>query len=72
MTLLYKLCFNVYLEYFVLLTNEVNILLLKLVKQCVGYFPYVNLHATVSPITRTVLKVRASAYCYFEINLSFM
>ncbi|TVU47946.1 hypothetical protein EJB05_07564 [Eragrostis curvula] len=29
----------------------------KLVKQYVGYFPYVNLYATVSPITRTVLKV---------------
>ncbi|PWZ04811.1 DExH-box ATP-dependent RNA helicase DExH14 [Zea mays] len=29
----------------------------KLVKQYVGYFPYVNLSATVSPITRTVLKV---------------
>ncbi|KAF2937977.1 hypothetical protein DAI22_03g087400 [Oryza sativa Japonica Group] len=29
----------------------------KVVKQYVGYFPYVNLSATVSPITRTVLKV---------------
>ncbi|KAG2542539.1 hypothetical protein PVAP13_9NG644400 [Panicum virgatum] len=29
----------------------------KLVKQYVGYFPYVNLSAIVSPITRTVLKV---------------
>nr|CAB3501610.1 unnamed protein product [Digitaria exilis] len=29
----------------------------KLVKQYVGYLPYVNLSATVSPITRTVLKV---------------
>ncbi|OQU93017.1 hypothetical protein SORBI_3001G457800 [Sorghum bicolor] len=29
----------------------------KLVKQYAGYFPYVNLSATVSPITRTVLKV---------------
>ncbi|KAG8095958.1 hypothetical protein GUJ93_ZPchr0013g36564 [Zizania palustris] len=29
----------------------------RLVKQYVGYFPYVNLSATVSPITRTVLKV---------------
>lgn len=29
----------------------------RLVKQCVGYFPYVNLSASVSPITRTVLKV---------------
>ncbi|CAN6285195.1 unnamed protein product [Urochloa humidicola] len=29
----------------------------KLVKQYVGYFPYINLSATVSPITRTVLKV---------------
>ncbi|KAK3147995.1 hypothetical protein QOZ80_3BG0289310 [Eleusine coracana subsp. coracana] len=32
----------------------------KSVKQHVGYFPYVNLHATVSPITRTVLKVDLS------------
>ncbi|KAJ4821369.1 Activating signal cointegrator 1 complex subunit 3 [Rhynchospora pubera] len=29
----------------------------KLVKQFLSYFPYVNLSATVSPITRTVLKV---------------
>ncbi|XP_068653743.1 DExH-box ATP-dependent RNA helicase DExH14 isoform X1 [Aristolochia californica] len=29
----------------------------KLVKQYLGYFPWVNLSATVSPITRTVLKV---------------
>ncbi|CAA6657392.1 unnamed protein product [Spirodela intermedia] len=29
----------------------------KLVKQCLGYFPWINLSANVSPITRTVLKV---------------
>ncbi|KAG6687039.1 hypothetical protein I3842_11G050800 [Carya illinoinensis] len=29
----------------------------KLVKQCLGYFPWIQLSATVSPITRTVLKV---------------
>ncbi|KAJ3673847.1 hypothetical protein LUZ60_005839 [Juncus effusus] len=29
----------------------------KMVKQSLGFFPYVNLSATVSPITRTVLKV---------------
>ncbi|KAM3230161.1 hypothetical protein ACQJBY_060762 [Aegilops geniculata] len=29
----------------------------RLVKQYVGYFPHVNLSASVSPITRTVLKV---------------
>ncbi|URE24984.1 activating signal cointegrator 1 complex subunit 3, partial [Musa troglodytarum] len=29
----------------------------KLVKQLLGYFPSINLSATVSPITRTVLKV---------------
>ncbi|MCD7464619.1 activating signal cointegrator 1 complex subunit [Datura stramonium] len=29
----------------------------KVVKQCLGYFPSVQLSATVSPITRTVLKV---------------
>ncbi|KAL6867611.1 hypothetical protein ACP4OV_015635 [Aristida adscensionis] len=29
----------------------------KLVKQYIGYLPYVNLSATVSPITRTVLKI---------------
>jgi activating signal cointegrator complex subunit 3 len=34
----------------------------KLVKQYLSYFPYVNLSATVSPITRTVLKVYNSLY----------
>ncbi|XVF11809.1 hypothetical protein REPUB_Repub08aG0059500 [Reevesia pubescens] len=29
----------------------------RLVKQYLGYFPWINLSATVSPITRTVLKV---------------
>ncbi|KAF9624190.1 hypothetical protein IFM89_008128 [Coptis chinensis] len=29
----------------------------KLVKQYLGYFPWINLSATVSPITRTVLKI---------------
>ncbi|GMQ10899.1 hypothetical protein CsSME_00053719 [Camellia sinensis var. sinensis] len=29
----------------------------RLVKQCLGYFPSIQLSATVSPITRTVLKV---------------
>ncbi|XP_072988680.1 DExH-box ATP-dependent RNA helicase DExH14 isoform X2 [Typha latifolia] len=29
----------------------------KLVKQYLGYFPHINLSATVSPITRTVLRV---------------
>ncbi|XP_060169501.1 DExH-box ATP-dependent RNA helicase DExH14 isoform X3 [Lycium barbarum] len=29
----------------------------KVIKQCLGYFPSVQLAATVSPITRTVLKV---------------
>lgn len=59
-----------------MLTNEFDILLLKLVKQYVGYFPYVNLHATVSPITRTVLKVRASAeisqFVYLFITFSYV
>ncbi|KAI3955130.1 hypothetical protein MKX01_034159 [Papaver californicum] len=29
----------------------------KIVKQYLGYFPWINLSATISPITRTVLKV---------------
>lgn len=33
---------------------------LKLVKQYLGYFPMVQLFATVSPITRTVLKVNGT------------
>lgn len=32
-------------------------LIIKVIKQYVGYFPKVLLSATVSPITRTVLKV---------------
>jgi hypothetical protein len=51
-------CFLIVQYFFLLVTNVINILLVKLVKQYVGYFPYVNLSATVSPITRTVLKVR--------------
>jgi hypothetical protein len=54
-----------------LLTNAIYIPFLKLIKQYVGYFPYVNLSATVSPITRTVLKVRASATSCVLFLLSY-
>lgn len=37
----------------------------QVVKQCLGYFPSVLLTATVSPITRTVLKVSTFLHLIF-------
>ncbi|PHT46284.1 Activating signal cointegrator 1 complex subunit 3 [Capsicum baccatum] len=42
----------------------------KVVKQCLGYFPSVLLSATVSPITRTVLKVSTFCTRFFPHVLS--
>lgn len=38
---------------------------MKIVKQHLGYFPMVQLFATVSPITRTVLKVMRFGHALF-------
>lgn len=37
---------------------------IKVVKQYLGYFPSIQLSATVSPITRTVLKVTSHSWLY--------
>lgn len=37
-----------------------------MIKQHLGYFPWIQLEATVSPITRTVLKVRIRAFCHYS------
>lgn len=42
----------------------VYIFILKLIKQCLGYYPWINMAVNMSPITRTVLKV-----CGYDLYL---